>query len=275
MSNNQLITLLSDFGLKDVYVGVMKGVIAQINSRLTVIDLTHEIPPQNLAAARFNLMNAYPYFPIGTVHVAVVDPGVGSHRRGIALQIDAGFLVGPDNGLFSGVLHQTRVLAAVELTNPEYWRIPIPSTTFHGRDIFAPVGAHLASGVLLEQLGESIDPKTLVQLVIPDRTPTASGIAGCIQYIDRFGNLVTNIPGTEVQGKTWSVVVGDSPTQMLHHRTIPSSQTYSDRPLGEVVALIGSHGWVEIAVNGGNAQQILQMDWAAPVEVVVSQPITG
>jgi S-adenosylmethionine hydrolase len=270
MSNNQLITLLSDFGLKDVYVGVMKGVIAQINPRLTVIDLTHEIPPQNLAAARFNLMNAYPYFPVGTVHVAVVDPGVGSHRRGIALQIDAGFLVGPDNGLFGGVLQQTRVLGAVELTNPEYWRTAIPSTTFHGRDIFASVSAHLACGVSLEQLGESIDPKTLVQLAIPPHIPTASGIVGCIQYIDRFGNLITNIPGTEVRGKTWSVIVGDSLTQRLHHRTIPSSQTYSDRPLGEVVALIGSHGWVEIAVNGGNAQQVLQMDWAAPVEVVVS-----
>ena len=275
MSHNQLITLLSDFGLKDVYVGVMKGVIAQINPRLTVIDLTHEIPPQNLAAARFNLMNAYPYFPVGTVHVAVVDPGVGSHRRGIALQIDAGFLVGPDNGLFSGVLQQTRVLGAVELTNPEYWRTAMPSTTFHGRDIFASVGAHLACGVSLEQLGESIDPKTLVQLAIPPHTPTASGIVGCIQYIDRFGNLITNIPGTEVRGKTWSVIVGDSLTQRLHHRMIPSSQTYSDRPLKEVVALIGSHGWVEIAVNGGNAQQVLQMDWAAPVEVVVSQPITG
>jgi S-adenosyl-L-methionine hydrolase (adenosine-forming) len=241
MYNNQLITLLSDFGLKDVYVGVMKGVIAQINPRLTVIDLTHEIPPQNLAAARFNLMNAYPYFPVGTVYVAVVDPGVGSHRRGIALQIDAGFLVGPDNGLFSGVLQHTRVLGAVELTNPNYWRTPVPSTTFHGRDIFAPVGAHLACGVSLEQLGESIDPKTLVQLAIPPHTPTASGIVGCIQYIDRFGNLITNIPGAEVQGKTWSVIVGDSPTQRLHHRTIPSSQTYSDRPLGEVVALMGGN----------------------------------
>ena len=308
MPDNRIITLLSDFGLSDVYVGVMKGVIAQINPRLTVIDLTHEIPPQNLAAARFNLMNAYLYFPLGTVHVAVVDPGVGSHRRGIALQIDAGFLVGPDNGLFSGVLHQTRVLAAIELTNPKYWRTPIPSTTFHGRDIFAPVGAHLASGVPLEKMGEGIDPETLVQLAIPPHTPTASGVVGCIQYIDHFGNLVTNIPGAEVRGKSWSVVVGDSPTQMLRDRvqpighvseaarsanseaeatlgasalrqsadrTIPSSKTYSDRPLGEVVALIGSHGWVEIAVNGGNAQQVLQMDWAAPVEVVVSQPMTG
>ncbi|HEY9611518.1 SAM-dependent chlorinase/fluorinase [Allocoleopsis sp.] len=275
MTENRLITLLSDFGLKDVYVGVMKGVIAQINPALTVIDLTHQIPPQNIAAARFNLMNAYSYFPVGTVHVAVVDPGVGSQRRGIAVQIDQGFLVGPDNGLFSGVLNQTRALATVELANPEYWRTPTPSSTFHGRDIFAAVGAHIASGVAIARLGVSIEPKTLVQLTIGDRTPTSSGVIGCIQYIDYFGNLITNIPAAEVQGKTWSVVLGDSPTQMLRDRRIESSQTYTNRPLGELVALIGSHGWVEIAVNGGNAHQTLQMDVGSPVEVVVSLEMKG
>ena len=247
--------------------GVMKGVIAQINPRLTIVDLTHEILPQNIAAARFNLMNAYPYFPNGTVHVAVVDPGVGSQRRGIAIQLDIGFLVGPDNGLFSGILNQTQVLAAVELTNPEYWYTPTPSTTFHGRDIFASVGAHLASGVPIAQLGQRIDPTTLTSVAIPELTLTAFGIAGCIQYIDHFGNLITNIPGTEVQGKIWSVIVGT--------RRIGSSQTYSDRPIGDVVALIGSHGWVEIAVNGGSAQQALQLDWGSMVEVVVSPEIKG
>ena len=275
MTENRLITLLSDFGLKDVYVGVMKGVIAQINPALTVVDLTHQIPPQNIAAARFNLMNAYSYFPVGTVHVAVVDPGVGSQRRGIVVQIDEGFLVGPDNGLFSGVLNQTRALAAVELTNPEYWRIPTPSTTFHGRDIFAAVGAHLASGVAIARLGVSIEPKTLVQLTIGDRTPTSSGLVGCVQYIDYFGNLITNIPAAEVQGKTWSVVLRDSATQMLRDRRIESSQTYTSRPLGELVALIGSHGWVEIAVNSGSAQQALQIEMGSPVEVVVSLEMKG
>lgn len=262
MSENRIITLLTDFGLSDVYVGVMKGVIAQINPALTVVDLTHQIPPQNIAAARFNLMNAYPYFPGGTVHIAVVDPGVGSHRRAIALQLDVGFLVGPDNGLFSGVLNQNRVIKAVELTNPNYWRTPTPSTTFHGRDIFVTAGAHLASGVPLEQLGEVIDPKTLVQLTIPERTLTVDGVAGCIQYIDHFGNLITNIPAIDVQGKTWSVAVGD--------QVILSSQTYSDLPLGEVVALIGSHGWVEIAVNGGSARSQLQLDWGDTVQVVLT-----
>jgi len=262
MPENRIVTLLSDFGLSDVYVGVMKGVIAQINSSLTVVDLTHQIPPQNIAAARFNLMNAYPYFPVGTVHIAVVDPGVGSQRRAIALQLDAGFLVGPDNGLFTGILNQNPVVAAVELTNSDYWRTPTPSTTFHGRDIFASVGAHLASGVPLEQLGKVIDAATLVQLAIPERTPIAGGIVGCIQYIDHFGNLVTNIPAADVQGKTWSVAVGN--------RIILGSETYSDRELGDIVALVGSHGWVEIAVNGGSAHSTLQLDCTASIKVILT-----
>jgi len=260
--NNRLVTLLSDFGLKDVYVGVMKGVITQINPMLRVIDLTHQIPPQNIGAAWFSLMNAYPYFPEGTVHVAVVDPGVGSHRRAIAIQLDSGFLVGPDNGLFSGVLSQTQVIAVVELTNREYWHTLTPSQTFHGRDIFAPVGAHLASGVPLDELGESIAPTTLAQLTLPAIKTTAASIAGCIQYIDHFGNLITNIPAAEVEGKTWSVVVGEE--------TIIGSLTYSDRQLGELVALVGSHGWVEIAVNGGSAQSRLKLDWGAIVEVILN-----
>jgi hypothetical protein len=262
MSQNRILTLISDFGLSDVYVGVMKGAIAQINPAVTAVDLTHQIPPQNIAAARFCLMSAYSYFPHGTVHVAVVDPGVGSSRRAIAVEFERGFLVGPDNGLFSGVLSQRPAVAAVELTNPDYWRTPHPAATFHGRDIFAPVAAHLASGVPLHELGRKIDLATLVQLELPELVVTAAGIAGCIQYIDRFGNLVTNIPGTHVQGKTWSIMVAGL--------NIPGGKTYSDRPIGSAIALIGSHGWVEIAVNCGNAQMQLQQDWGARVEVVLS-----
>ncbi|NEO03723.1 MAG: SAM-dependent chlorinase/fluorinase [Moorea sp. SIO3I7] len=261
MPDNRIITLLSDFGLQDVYVGVMKGVIAQVNPTLNIVDLTHQIPPQNLAAARFNLINAYPYFPAGTVHVAVVDPGVGSHRRAIAIQLSQGFLVGPDNGLFSGVLEQYPVMAAVELSNSAYWRTRNPSTTFHGRDIFASVAAHLASGLAIESLGEVIDPNTLVTLDIPTKTLTDDGIIGSIQYVDHFGNLITNIPGGEVDGKTWSVKISD--------RIIPHTQTYSNCPLGEYVALIGSHGWVEIAVNGGSAKSQLELDWGDKVELSI------
>lgn len=259
MTQHQILTLLSDFGLSDVYVGVMKGAIAQVNSDLTVVDLTHQIPPQNIAAARFCLMNAYAYFPEGTVHVAVVDPGVGSTRRAIAVQFAQGFLVAPDNGLLSGVLSQSQAIKAVQLTNPDYWRTAKPSATFHGRDIFAPVGAHLASGVPLAKIGAEIDLASLVQLDIPKCTSHNTGVIGCIQYIDAFGNLVTNIPGTYVQRIKWSVVVNEL--------TIPGGKTYSDLPVGKAISLVGSHGWVEIAINGGNAQTQLQLNYADPVQV--------
>ena len=274
MSNNQigqqqLMTLLSDFGDRDIYVGIMKGVIAQINPRLTVVDLTHQIPPQDIKAARFCLMNAYPYFPAGTVHVAVVDPGVGSKRRAIAVEFAQGFLVGPDNGIFSGVLSQSSAMsttgyayAAVELTNLNYWRTPQPSKTFHGRDIFAPVGANLASGVPLKQLGQEIDPASLVKLHVGECKQTTTGVMGCIQYIDNFGNLVSNIPGSYVQGKTWIVQAAGL--------SIPGCETYSDVNVGEIIALVGSHGWVEIAINSGNAHSQLQLDWQETLQVVLT-----
>lgn len=260
-----LVTLLTDFGLNDVYVGVMKGVIAQINPQLNVIDLTHQIPPQNVTAAQFNLISAYPYFPDGTVHVAVVDPGVGGVRRSIAIALANGFLVGPDNGIFTGLLAQQPVIQAVELTNTEYWRIPQPSNTFHGRDIFAPVAAHLASGVSIQQIGESIEPETLVQLPMALCTPTANGFSGSIQYIDRFGNAVTNIPEAAVQGKSWSAVV--------NKRTIPGCRSYSEVESGTPLALVGSHGWVEIAISGGDAQFQLRLNWHDPVQVTVEEMI--
>ncbi|MGL5063598.1 MAG: SAM hydrolase/SAM-dependent halogenase family protein [Microcoleus sp.] len=256
MFKTRMITLLTDFGLSDVYVGVMKGTIARVNPDLKIIDLTHEIPPQNIVAGRFCLMNSVAYFPTGTVHIAVVDPGVGSRRRGIAIQCGNCFLVGPDNGLFSGVLSRESAIAAVELTNSKYWRSAQPSTTFHGRDIFAAAGAHLANGVALTDLGESIDPNSLVQLQIPNCTVTPTGIAGYIQYIDRFGNLITNIPKELLAGKHWSVAIG----RISDLPNIPSGQTYSNTKPGDLIAIVGSDGWLEIAVNGGSARSILQLE---------------
>lgn len=260
MNQAKIVTLLSDFGYDDVYVGVMKGVICQINPNLTLIDLNHQIQPQNITAARFSLMNAYPYFPQGTVHLAVVDPGVGSQRRAIALKLAQGYLVGPDNGIFSGIISENPVITAIELTNSEYWRVYQPSSTFHGRDIFAPVAAHLASGVSLQKLGREINPETLVKLDIGECQEITHGVVSCIQYIDHFGNLVSNIPGRFVEGKTWCVEV-----QGLQ---IPGCTTYSDVEVGEVLALVGSHGWVEVAVNGGNAQMHLQMKYLDNLQVL-------
>ncbi|CBN55097.1 MULTISPECIES: SAM hydrolase/SAM-dependent halogenase family protein [Kamptonema] len=282
MFKTKIITLLTDFGLSDVYVGVLKGAIAQINPQLTIVDLTHQIPPQNIAAGRFCLMTAYPYFPAGTVHIAVVDPGVGSSRRGVAVKCANCVLVGPDNGLFSGVLSHESAMptagytyAAVELSNPQYWRTSQPSSTFHGRDIFATVGAHLASGVPLEELGRAIDPDSLVRSPIPACTPTTNCVDGCIQYIDYFGNLITNIPGTLVAGKSWSVAIARSKLSSESDRdfVIPSGTSYSSAESGNLIALVGSHGWVEIAVFRGNAQAFLGIDWWAKVEVKIHDNI--
>ncbi|MGL6281529.1 MAG: SAM hydrolase/SAM-dependent halogenase family protein [Microcoleaceae cyanobacterium] len=265
--HHHLITLLTDFGLDDVYVGVMKGAIARINPTLNVIDLTHQIPPQNIMAGRFALINAYPFFPAGTVHLAIVDPGVGSTRRAIALQLADGFLVGPDNGLLTGVLGllpgeiiREKIICAVELNNSDYWRTNIPSNTFHGRDIFAPVAAHLATGVDIQKLGSMIDPASLITLSLPELQISPSQIMGAIQYIDHFGNLVSNIPGKYVEGKNWAVTINS--------RLIPTGETYSDVAVGEILGLVGSHGWLEIAVHNGHAQTYL--DLTVGVMVVVA-----
>ncbi|MEM9272199.1 MAG: SAM-dependent chlorinase/fluorinase [Cyanobacteria bacterium P01_F01_bin.143] len=251
MSKTKIVALLTDFGLQDVYVGVMKGAIAKINPQLKVIDLTHNILPQNLLAARFALLNVYRYFPDNTVYVAVVDPGVGSDRRCIAIQFPYGWLVGPDNGIFTGILEVCPAIKAVELNNSEYWLTPNPSNTFHGRDIFAPVGAYLASGIALESLGKTISLESLATLSLPELQVTETSITGCIQYCDRFGNLVTNIPVDLLGKKNWHIEISG--------QNISLAKTYSDVDRGQAIALVGSHGYLEIAVNGGSAQQKLQI----------------
>lgn len=258
-----MIALLSDFGYKDAYIAVMKGVIATIAPNVSVCDLTQDIPPQDILAARFNLMMAYPHFPTGTVFLAVVDPGVGSARRAIALQCSNGFLVGPDNGLFGGIIAQEKLadIRAVKLTNPRYWRVSQPSATFHGRDIFAPVAAHLASGVSLEDLGDRLSTTTLTELDLlpfqasPTAAPATSIIGtGSIQYIDRFGNLITNIPGRVVPDERWQITL-ETP---LKPRCFFGIKTYSEVPAKTLAALVGSHGWVEIACRNGSAAAMLE-----------------
>jgi S-adenosylmethionine hydrolase len=243
-----IITLLTDFGTRDGYVGVMKGTIAQIAPDAQVIDLTHQIPPQDVGAARFALLSSAPYFPDGTIHVAVVDPGVGTARRAIAIGSDRAYWVGPDNGIFSGGVPPEAGVTVVELQNPDYWRTPHPSATFHGRDIFAPVAAHLARGVNLRALGPEIDPADRVTLPIAAPQRRGEYWVGCIQAIDHFGNGVTNLPGSAV-GASEQVQVGSV--------QLPVRPTYGAGAPGQPLALVGSHGWVEIAVNGGSAQAVL------------------
>lgn len=275
MVEPRIVTLLTDFGLSDPYVGVMKGVIARVNPAIQVIDLTHQIPPQNIALGRFALMSAYTYFPEGTVHVGVVDPAVGSARRAIAVAFGSnpaapmGFLVGPDNGLFSGVLGVQPVIMAIELKNSDYWRIATPSRTFHGRDIFASVGAHLASGIPLDALGQEISGRSLVRLTsaqsiqIESRGDLGCRITGAVQAIDYFGNVITNISGQTVMNKDWWALVDND--------TIPSGVTYSASREGDLIAIVGSHGWIEIAVNGGSACDRLGLSLGDSVQVIVQK----
>jgi S-adenosyl-L-methionine hydrolase (adenosine-forming) len=239
------IALITDFGSQDSYVGVMKGVIARICPDTTTIDLSHDLPPQDIYAGRFTLHCTYPYLPGGTVYLVVVDPGVGTQRRAIALQTRRGYLVGPDNGVLGGVLATDELLGVVELTNRAYWRVPEPSATFHGRDIFAPVAAHLANGVPLMNLGPAVAVDTLVQLTETEAIATATGWQGMVQYIDRFGNAATTIPAEAVAPGPWTLTVGGT--------RLPGAHTYDAVPPGGGLALVGSHGFVEIAINQGSA----------------------
>lgn len=254
-----VITLLTDFGHRDNYAGVMKGVIAGISPSSQVVDLNHGIQPQAILAARFNLLTSYGYFPADTIHVVVVDPGVGTGRAAIAAQVltAAGVqtVVAPDNGILTGF----SMLRAVALTNPEYWRTPQLSHTFHGRDLFAPVAAHLANGVELDALGPPLEVSSLVRLNISDAIATAHGYRGSIQYIDHFGNLITNIPAELLADRAWRMQLGE--------HTVPYAKTYGEQAVGMALALIGSHGYGEIAVNGGSAAQVLQANIGDPVAI--------
>lgn len=254
-----VITLLTDFGHRDSYAGVMKGVIAGISPSSQVVDLTHGIQPQAILAARFNLLTSCGYFPAGTIHVVVVDPGVGTGRAAIATQVTtaAGVqtVVTPDNGILTGF----SVLRAVVLTNPEYWRTPQLSHTFHGRDLFAPVAAHLANGVALGVLGHELEVSSLVRLDIRDAIATAQGYRGSIQYIDHFGNLITNIPANLLTDQPWQMQLGK--------HTVSYAKTYGEQSAGAALALIGSHGYGEIAVNGGSAAQVFKAKIGDPVAI--------
>lgn len=256
-----IIALLTDFGHRDAYVGIMKGVILGINPGARLVDLSHEVPPQDILCGAVVLQSAWRYFPAGTVHLAVVDPGVGSARRGLAAAVAGHFLVGPDNGIFSLILAASPPETVVSLENPRYF-LPEVSATFHGRDIFAPVAAYLSLGVPLTELGPVItDP---VNLDMPAPHFTAAVVSGQILTWDNFGNLITNIPYQELlawlQGQSAQVWVGEHP---IPHWV----KTYSEAPPGALLALGGSHGYLEIAVREGRAAAILGAEPGTPVRI--------
>jgi len=255
----RIITLLTDFGSRDEYVACLKGVILGLNPQAVLVDLSHEVPPQDIQAGALVLAAATPYFPPGTINLAVVDPGVGTGRRGLAARGRGQFWVGPDNGLFHLIFAGQTDIDIVSLENPVYF-LPQVSPTFQGRDLFAPVAAHLSLGVELPRLGPTVtDP---VRLPWPEPFFTAAILRGEIIYVDRFGNLVSNIAADAfhswLKGENCQIKVGPVTLTRLH-------RTYGETAPGEVLALVGSHGFLEIACARGSA--------AARLRVAVGQPL--
>jgi S-adenosylmethionine hydrolase len=271
MDTTPPIVLTTDFGASDSYVGVMKGVILRINPQAHLLDLTHPIQPQNVAQAAFMLGVSWRYFPQGSIHLCVVDPGVGTDRRPLLLETPDASFVAPDNGLLSYVLRDYlaelppgpgRVtvppeLAAYELTNSDCWLQPL-SNTFHGRDLFAPVAAHRSLGVAPKDLGQRVSE--VVWLPAPQPESSGREIRGQVVYIDHFGNLVTNIAAGQIPER--------SPVRVeIKGRQIDRlSRTFADHePEETLIALVGSYGYLEVAVPNGNASQTLGVGVGEPV----------
>lgn len=248
------IVLLTDFGFRDSYVGVMKGVIRTISRSAEIIDLSHNIMPQDVAEAAFVLSASYRYFPPETIFVCVVDPGVGTDRAVLCMQAAGKVFLAPDNGLLSVIEEEAGREEVRKVTERKYF-LAEPSSTFHGRDIFAPVAAHLAQGVELQKLGPV--QRYIRKLRLPKPIRAADGsLRGEIIYIDQFGNLITNIRGAtltrEPEGPGEQVQV-----RVKRREVTGLAGTYGDRDAGELLALVGSSGYLEIAVNQGSAAQLL------------------
>ncbi len=240
------ITLLTDFGYKDNFVGVMKGVIAGIAPKAGIIDLCHDIPAQDISAGAFCLKTGYAYFPKGTIHVVVIDPGVGSKRFPLVVKTKDYYFIAPDNGVLSLALDELKVLDIIRLDNPAY-HLPRVSNTFHGRDIFCAVAAHIAQGIPHAQCGTRI--KQYKKIALPKPRSTTSSIHAEIIYVDRFGNLITNICHSNSRKYTQSLIT-------IKNKVIRGIKTsYAHTHLGQALAIWGSSGFLEIAVNGGSAQK--------------------
>ena len=254
-----IITLTTDFGQTDSYVGAIKGVILGICPEAALVDISHDIRPQAVQQAAYVLSTAAPYFPPGAVHLVVVDPGVGTGRRPVVVQTGRALYVAPDNGVLGLVLNEEPARMAIHLTDPRY-HLSRVSATFHGRDIFAPAAAHLACGTAPSQMGEPLSPSELVSLTILEPQPRPDEhLQGAVLHIDHFGNLITNIRISNAKSPIAVVISG--------RRIKEVSRTFGDVEPGGLVAYAGSSGHLEIAVREGNAARVLGMDIGDPVRV--------
>lgn len=255
-----LIVLLTDFGLEDEYVGTMKGVITGINPKAQIFDLCHNVAPQDIFEGAYILYSSYKYFPPKTVFVVVVDPGVGSERRIICLRTKSHTFLAPNNGILGLVLTKERPTFLVDVSNKKYF-LPEVSATFHGRDIFAPVAAHLSLGLNPSKLGERLEKIKEIALPRPMQLPGGI-LRGEVIHVDRFGNLITNINHGLVSGipEILSITVGDNKIYRL-------SRSYQDGRPGDLLALFGSSGHLEIAINQGSAKERLNVSRGEKVTI--------
>lgn len=245
------ITLLTDFGTSDGYVAAMKGIIAQFVPNALIDDVSHAIPPGDIIAGAFALRRYWKLYPVGTVHVVVVDPGVGSERRALIAEADGRFLVGPDNGVLGLVLKDAEHFRVFEIKATEP-----ASRTFHGRDVFAPAAARIAAGASIDTLGHAItDP---VWIILPPPIATESSVLGEVVHVDHFGNLISNIPAD---------LVKSGHVAKIADREARIVGTYADGEAGELIALINSDRLLEFAVGNGNAAGALQLERGAVVEL--------
>lgn len=258
-----IITLTTDFGLRNGFVGVMKGVIYDIAPQAKIVDISHDIAPQDIREGAFALGRAVPFFPAGTIHVYVVDPGVGTQRRPLAAQLGDHYFVGPDNGLLTSLIENAeqnkKPIEFVHLNNPKYWLHKI-SRTFHGRDIFAPVAAHLANGAPLSALGPRFTDPVHIELPHPERV--TNGWIAHVTVIDVFGNLTTDLPASMLQGRT-NVLV-----RLRGAEVEGIAESYGHKQPGDLIALVDSEDYLEIAVVNGSAAERLGAKTGDAVEVV-------
>jgi len=270
-----IITLTTDFGLTDAYVATMKGVILGINPEAKLIDICHSIKPQNIPQAAFVLSTAYQFFPQKTVHLVVVDPGVGTERRAIVLRTPSAEFVAPDNGVLSYVLQASSAepvadninpqqtglkpgLEAVVINKPQFWRTPV-SPTFHGRDIFAPVAALLSLGFPPINFGEAVTSMTVLPLSEPRRRPDGS-LVGHVLHIDNFGNLITNIKSSDLPSAKQPITI-----EIGSHLISGISHTYAEGK--GLLTLIGSSGYLEVSLKGGSASAFLDAEVGGEVRL--------
>ena len=256
-----VIAFLTDFGSRDHYAGTMRGVVLGICPDVTLVDVTHDIAPHDVMEGALQLAATYRYFPTGTIFVAVVDPGVGSARRGLAADIGDYRFVAPDNGVLTAVFRESPPKRVVELTERRYAR-PTVSRTFEGRDRFAPAAAWLAKGIQLTAFGRNVTDYRQIDLPVP--IEGADGLEGAVLHVDRFGNLVTNIDRRAVEKLAGG---GSVEIQAGSHRVAKLVSTYADVPDGEICALFGSTDHLEIAANGESAARRLGLERGAPVHL--------